>query len=94
MTAFNARELFEIEVSNGAPQCAPLQNGDKVIQTENDYDKDVFTGDIGIVEVENPMGACRRLRADDGQTRNYADPQVRMCLTPRQHCLSLGLTSI
>ena len=24
--------------------------GDKVIQTENDYDKDVFNGDIGIVE--------------------------------------------
>ena len=69
MTAFNARELFEIEVSNGAPQCAPLQNGDKVIQTENDYDKDVFTGDIGIVEVENPMGACRRLRADHGAVR-------------------------
>ncbi len=23
---------------------------DKVIQTENDYDKDVFNGDVGIVE--------------------------------------------
>jgi exodeoxyribonuclease V alpha subunit len=27
-----------------------FQLGDKVIQTENDYDKDVFNGDIGIVE--------------------------------------------
>ena len=27
-----------------------FQIGDKVIQTENDYDKDVFNGDIGIVE--------------------------------------------
>ena len=24
--------------------------GDKVIQTENDYDKDVFNGDVGMVE--------------------------------------------
>jgi RecD/TraA family predicted helicase len=27
-----------------------FQIGDKVIQTENDYDKDVFNGDVGIVE--------------------------------------------
>ena len=27
-----------------------FQTGDKVIQTENDYDKDVFNGDVGIVE--------------------------------------------
>jgi len=27
-----------------------FQIGDKIIQTENDYDKDVFNGDIGIVE--------------------------------------------
>jgi exodeoxyribonuclease V alpha subunit len=27
-----------------------FQAGDKVIQTENDYDKDVFNGDVGIVE--------------------------------------------
>jgi exodeoxyribonuclease V alpha subunit len=27
-----------------------FQMGDKVIQTENDYDKDVFNGDVGIVE--------------------------------------------
>ena len=24
--------------------------GDRVIQTENDYDKDVFNGDLGVVE--------------------------------------------
>ena len=27
-----------------------FQMGDKVIQTENDYDKDVFNGDVGIIE--------------------------------------------
>ena len=37
-----------------------FQIGDKIIQTENDYDKDVFNGDIGIVEqidaVEHQVG--------------------------------------
>ena len=33
-----------------------FQIGDKVIQTENDYDKDVFNGDMGIVERDR----CRR----------------------------------
>src|SRR6266487_4350202 len=27
-----------------------FQTGDKIIQTENDYDKDVFNGDIGFIE--------------------------------------------
>jgi exodeoxyribonuclease V alpha subunit len=27
-----------------------FQGGDKIIQTENDYDKEVFSGDIGTVE--------------------------------------------
>ena len=27
-----------------------FQTGDKVIQTENDYDKDVFNGDVGMIE--------------------------------------------
>jgi len=32
-----------------------FQTGDKVIQTENDYDKEVFNGDIGIVERIDPV---------------------------------------
>jgi exodeoxyribonuclease V alpha subunit len=44
--------------------------GDKVMQTENDYDKEVFNGDIGFVtgiDAEN-----RELRADfDGRTISY-----------------------
>ena len=31
-----------------------FQTGDKVIQTENDYDKDVFNGDIGTIERIDP----------------------------------------
>ena len=30
---------------------------DKVIQTENDYDKDVFNGDIGQIEKYRPRRA-------------------------------------
>jgi hypothetical protein len=30
--------------------CVATAYCDKVIQTENDYDKDVFNGDVGIVE--------------------------------------------
>ena len=32
-----------------------FQMRDKVIQTENDYDKDVFNGDVGIVERVDPV---------------------------------------
>ena len=31
------------------------RSGDKVIQTENDYDKEVFNGDIGIIETIDPV---------------------------------------
>src|SRR5439155_24561470 len=31
-----------------------FQIGDKIIQTENDYDKEVFNGDVGIVERIDP----------------------------------------
>jgi exodeoxyribonuclease V alpha subunit len=41
-------------VRSGEPTVERLgwrfQMGDKVIQTENDYDKDVFNGDVGIIE--------------------------------------------
>lgn len=32
-----------------------FQMGDKIIQTENDYDKEVFNGDIGTVEQIDPV---------------------------------------
>jgi exodeoxyribonuclease V alpha subunit len=37
---------------------------DKVIQTENDYDKDVFNGDIGQIEEIDPVEREIRVRFD------------------------------
>ena len=38
---------------------------DKVIQTENDYDKDVFNGDVGIVERVDMVEQQVAIRFDD-----------------------------
>jgi exodeoxyribonuclease V alpha subunit len=42
-----------------------FQIGDKVIQTENDYDKDVFNGDVGIVERVDPVEQQVTVRFDE-----------------------------
>jgi exodeoxyribonuclease V alpha subunit len=42
-----------------------FQIRDKVIQTENDYDKEVFNGDIGIVERIDPVEHEVTIRFDD-----------------------------
>jgi exodeoxyribonuclease V alpha subunit len=47
-----------------------FQIRDKVIQTENDYDKEVFNGDIGIVERIDPVEHEVTIRFD-GKMVNY-----------------------
>jgi len=42
-----------------------FQMRDKVIQTENDYGKDVFNGDVGIVERVDPVEQQVMVRFDD-----------------------------
>jgi exodeoxyribonuclease V alpha subunit len=42
-----------------------FQMRDKVIQTENDYDKDVFNGDVGIVERVDPVEQQVAIRFDE-----------------------------
>jgi len=42
-----------------------FQMRDKVIQTENDYDKEVFNGDVGIVERVDPVEQQVAIRFDD-----------------------------
>jgi len=42
-----------------------FQIGDKVIQTENDYGKEVFNGDTGIVESIDPVDQELAVRFDD-----------------------------
>ncbi len=47
-----------------------FRQGDKVMQTQNDYDKDVFNGDIGRVQLINPM--AHTLEIDfDGRGVSY-----------------------
>jgi exodeoxyribonuclease V alpha subunit len=56
-------------VRNGEPAIERygwrFQKGDKVIQTENNYDKDVFNGDIGIVEKVDAVEQEVTIRVDD-----------------------------
>ena len=42
-----------------------FQIGDKVIQTENDYDKDVFNGDVGMIERIDPVEQEVAVRFDE-----------------------------
>src|SRR5207237_2214702 len=42
-----------------------FQMGDKIIQTEHDYDKDVFNGDIGTIERIDPVEHEVTIRFDD-----------------------------
>jgi exodeoxyribonuclease V alpha subunit len=42
-----------------------FQIGDKVIQTENDYDKDVFNGDVGMIEKIDPVEQEVAVRFDE-----------------------------
>jgi len=56
-----------------------FQMGDKIIQTENDYDKEVFNGDIGIIEridpVEHEVTICfddRLVKYDFGELDEIA----------------------
>src|SRR6516225_106315 len=64
-----------------------FQIGDKVIQTENDYDKDVFNGDIGIVE---RIDAVEHIGAygtgnQNGRT-SYLDLVCSRCLVSPSGC--------
>jgi exodeoxyribonuclease V alpha subunit len=46
-----------------------FQIGDKIIQTENDYDKDVFNGDVGIIERVDLVEQQVAIRFDDRVVR-------------------------
>jgi exodeoxyribonuclease V alpha subunit len=43
--------------------------GDKVMQIENDYDKEVYNGDIGYVDVDPDAGEL--IASFDGRSVNY-----------------------
>ena len=46
-----------------------FQMCDKVIQTENDYDKDVFNGDIGTIERIDPVNHEVTVRFDERRVK-------------------------
>ena len=45
-------KLREVLNPHGAPVSAALRSGDKILQTRNDYDLELFNGDVGIALAE------------------------------------------
>jgi exodeoxyribonuclease V alpha subunit len=45
--------------------------GDKVLQTRNNYDKDVFNGDAGVVQAIDSEDQVLRVALDDGRAAEY-----------------------
>ncbi|MEE2662951.1 MAG: ATP-dependent RecD-like DNA helicase [Myxococcota bacterium] len=73
----NLNALLQRELNPGATESASLSHagyafaqGDKVMQTENDYDKDVFNGDLGKVERVDPDEGTLQV-AFDGRSLEY-----------------------
>ena len=60
-----------------AESTRPLQ-GDRVMQITNDYDKDVFNGDVGWVIGPGPQNKGLLVRYDDGREIAYAADEVDM----------------
>ena len=48
-----------------------FRRGDKVMQLKNDYDRNVFNGDIGLVEHVDPEAGRLRVALGDGRTADY-----------------------
>lgn len=60
--------------------------GDKVMQIRNNYDKEVFNGDIGVVSSINSEDRTLVITFDDRQVE-YDAKEQSMCLNnPRQPC--------
>jgi ATP-dependent exoDNAse (exonuclease V) alpha subunit len=65
-----------------------FQIGDKVIQTENDYDKDVFNGDVGIVERIDTVEQQVAVRFDSGWSSTTSGNWMRFRLLTRSRSIS------
>jgi exodeoxyribonuclease V alpha subunit len=53
-----------------------LRVGDKVMQLRNDYDKDVFNGDLGVVSDIDPSEESLKVRFDDGRELAYEGSDI------------------
>ncbi|MEZ5303769.1 MAG: ATP-dependent RecD-like DNA helicase [Verrucomicrobiales bacterium] len=71
--ALNPPGEFKIEIERGG---TVLREGDKVIQTLNNYEKDAYNGDIGrILKIEgDPLKLS--VRFDDGRVADYASDEL------------------
>ena len=49
---------------------------DRVMQTRNNYDKDVFNGDVGLVTAVTERGRRVRVRFEDGRVLDYAGEEI------------------
>lgn len=81
--AINQRLRSELNTSDGIAGPRGLKTGDKVMQIRNDYDKDVFNGDLGRVLASS---AERLIVEIDGRPVEYGpkdadDLQLAYCVT-------------
>jgi exodeoxyribonuclease V alpha subunit len=67
--ALNAALQEVLNPGGIAVATAPLQVGDKVMQIRNNYDLEVFNGDLGIVEEWNEADRVLHVRIDDRRVR-------------------------
>jgi exodeoxyribonuclease V alpha subunit len=81
--AINERLRQVLNPATDAPGPHGLRGGDKVMQVRNDYDKDVFNGDLGSVRLTSPDKVVVDV---DGRPREYSkkdidDLQLAYCVT-------------
>ena len=72
--AGNLNQLLQAALTTGAPELQRgsrcFRVGDRVMQMRNDYDKDVFNGDVGRIEALDVESGEMRVRFDDREV-NY-----------------------
>jgi exodeoxyribonuclease V alpha subunit len=67
--AVNAALQEVLNPGGAAVGTAPLRVGDKVMQIRNNYDLEVFNGDVGVVESWNETERVLHVRMDDRSVR-------------------------
>jgi exodeoxyribonuclease V alpha subunit len=75
--AGNLNQLLQAALTTGAPELVRgnrcYRVGDRVMQMRNDYDKDVFNGDVGRIEALDTESGELRVRFDDREVSYDGD---------------------
>ena len=69
----NPKEVGIDEIPRGS---VVFRVGDKVMQIRNNYDKEIFNGDMGIIESVNKKEASVVIRLFDGRPINYEKSEL------------------